>query len=115
MSGHIYNDTFRRNKTDSKTFVDLFKPVITWALNNKNPLFEQVDVQFNFSKERGGNDQTLHVTVFFSEGGNEGFTFYSWKSESDLKMKREQLKKVFKSKTMAEFAVLSEPLNSLNL
>lgn len=111
---HCINDAFRRSKTDSKTFVDIFKPVITWALNNKNQIFEQIDVQFNFSKERGSNDPSLHVTVFFTDGDNEGFTFYTWESESELKEKREQLKKAFKSKTMAEFALLSEPLNRLN-
>lgn len=92
-----------RNVT-KKRFFQILNPVQTWALNNKNPLFEGLACSFNFEGGRTG----FHLTVFFSEydsdeSSNETLDLYCWQSETILTYKKTVLKEILKSKNKDEF------------
>lgn len=96
---------FKQNRNvTKKKFFQILNPVQTWALNNKNPLFEGLSCSFNFE----GEQTHFHLTVFFSkydavESSNETLDLYCWQSEETLTYKKTVFKEILKSKNKDEF------------
>ena len=99
--------TQKRNVT-KKRFFQILNPIHTWALNNKNPLFEGLVCSFNFEDKQNH----FHLTVFFSEydsdeSSNETLDLYCWQSEETLLAKKMVIKEILKSKSKDEFKEMS--------
>ncbi|WP_100913529.1 hypothetical protein [Pseudoalteromonas spongiae] len=116
MSDYEYQHAIHgESKVKQKAFVDMFKPVIAWAMNNNNQIFEQIETSFIFGKVHRKNDPSFDVTVFFRGGDNESFTFYAWRDENKLKAQKEILKKILKAKDLNEYKSLSDRFNNRDL
>lgn len=97
---------FRHDATKRTDFIKIIRPLITAAMNIKNPLFKMVESTID--NDCKDNSVTFRITFFFKDKsacdhGIQHVNLYQFYSYDELSALANQVKSLLKSNTYSEF------------